>query len=49
MFPGPDSIGFVWGGVRRALHAVYAFSGLSDDPVVSTLRGASGDLVTIYV
>ena len=19
MFPGPDSIGFVWGGVRRAL------------------------------
>ena len=40
MFPGPDSMGFVWGGVGRA--------GDLGDPVVPTLRGASGDVVTIY-
>ena len=57
MFPGPDSMGFVWGGVGQALNAVYAvFSqfgyvgGFGDlgDPVVPTLRGVSGDFVTVY-
>ena len=57
MFPGPDSMGFVWGGVGRALHAVYALfsrfcyvGGFGDlgDPVVPTLRGVSGDVVTVY-
>ena len=57
MFPGPDSIGFVWGGVGRALMQFVHFSAIfamlavlatSGDPVVSTLRGASGDLVTVY-
>ena len=56
MFPGPDSIGFVWGGVGRALmqfmHFFSHFSyvgGFGDlgDPVVSTLRGVSGDVVTV--
>ena len=56
MFPGPDSMGFVWGGVGRAL-AVYAlFSrfcyagsfGDLGDPVVPTLRGVIGDVVTVY-
>ena len=60
MFPGPDSMGFVWGGVIRAL--IYALSvyalfshfwyvgGFGDlgDPVVPTLRCASGDVVTVY-
>ena len=56
MFPGPDSIGFVWGGVGRALtqfmhffsHFCYV-GGFGDlgDPVVSTLRGVSGDVVTV--
>ena len=27
MFAGPDSMGFVWGGVGRALYAVCAFCG----------------------
>ena len=57
MFPGHDSIWFVWGGVGRALYAVYAFSshfcyvggfGNLGDPVVPTLRGVSGDVVTVY-
>ena len=57
MFPGPDSIGFVWGGVGRALMQFMHFSGLFcyvggfgdlGDPVVPTLRGASGDVVTVY-
>ena len=58
MFPGPDSMGFVWGGVGRALmiqfmhffsHFWYVggFGDLSD-PVVPTLRGVSGDVVTVY-
>ena len=57
MFPGPDSIGFVWGGVGRVLmqfmhlfgHFRYV-GGFGDlgDPVVPTLRGASGDVVTLY-
>ena len=51
MFPGPDSMGFV------SAYAVYALfghfwyvGGFGDlgDPVVSTLRGVSGDVVTIY-
>ena len=55
MFPGPDSIGFVWGGVGRA--AAYALFidfcyvggfGNLGEPVVPTLRGASGDVVTVY-
>ena len=57
MFPGPDSIGFVWGGVGRALmqfmhffsHFCYV-GGLGDlgDPVVPTPRDVSGDVVTVY-
>ena len=57
MFPGPDSMGFVWGGVGRALMQfmhflaffwyVGSFCDLSD-PVVPTLRGVSGDVVTVY-
>ena len=57
MFPGPDSTGFVWGGVGRALvqfmhfsanFAMTAFLGDLSDPVVPTLRGVSGDVVTVY-
>ena len=57
MFPGPDSIGFVWGGVGRALMQFMHFSAIfamlavlatSVNPVVPTLRGASGDVVTVY-
>ena len=57
MFPGPDSMGFVWGGVGRALmqfmhffiHFCYVGSfGDPGDPVVPTLRGVSGDVVTVY-
>ena len=56
MFPGPDSIGFVWGGVGRALMQFMHFSAIFamlavlnlGDPVVPTLRGASGDVVTVY-
>ena len=58
VFPGPDSMGFVWGGVGRALvqfmyalfgHFCYV-GGFGDlgDPVVPTLRGVSGDIVTVY-
>ena len=56
MFPGPDSIGFVWGGVGRALMQLMHFfshfcyvGGFGDlgDPVVSTPRGVSGDVVTV--
>ena len=54
MFPGPDSMGFVWGGVGRALVLFMHFSAIfamfidRSDPVVPTLRGASGDVVTVY-
>ena len=54
MFPGPDSMGFVWGGVGRALMQLMHFSAIFamfvdlGDPVVPTLRGASGDVVTVY-
>ena len=54
MFPGPDSMGFVWGGVGRALRQFMHFSAIFamfvdlGDPVVPTLRGASGDVVTVY-
>ena len=57
MFPGPDSMGFVWGGVGRALmQFMHFFShfchvgsfGDPGDPVVPTLRGVSGDVVTVY-
>ena len=56
MFPGPDSMGFVWGGLGRALKQFMHFfshfcyvGGFGDlgDPVVSTLRGVSGDVVTV--
>ena len=53
-FPGPDSMGFVWGGVGRALMQFMHFSAIFamfvdlGDPVVPTLRGASGDVVTVY-
>ena len=57
MFPGPDSMASVWGGVGRAFYALYAVSALFShfwyvggfgdlgDPVVPTLRGVSGDVV----
>ena len=57
MFLGLDSMGFVWGGVGRALNAVHALfgrfcyvGGFGDlgDPVVPTLRGVSGNVVTVY-
>ena len=56
MFPGSDSIGFVWGGVGRALMQFMHFSAIfamlavlaTSVPVVPTLRGASGDVVTLY-
>ena len=57
MFPGPDSMGFVWGGVGQVLNAVYALfshfccvGGFGDlgDPVLPTLRGVSGDVVAVY-
>ena len=60
MFPGPDCIGFVWDRVGRALMQFYAVHALSShfcyvggfgdlgDPVVPTLRGVSGDVVTVY-
>ena len=57
VFPGPDSMGFVWGGVGRALlQFMHVFShfcyvggfGNLGDPVVPTLRGVSGDVVTVY-
>ena len=57
MFPDPNSIGFVWGGVGRALVQFVHFfghfwyvGGFGDfgDPVVPTPRGASGDVVTVY-
>ena len=57
MFPGPDSIGFVWGGVGRALMQFMHFSaifgyvggfGNLGDPVLPTPRGVSGDVVTVY-
>ena len=54
MFPGPDSMGFVWGGVGRAIYALFSHfchvGGFGDfgDPVVPTLRAVSRDVVTIY-
>ena len=57
VFPGSDSMGFVWGGVGRALmqfmhffsHFCYVggFGNLRD-PVLPTPRGVSGDVVTVY-
>ena len=50
MFPGPDSMGFVWGGVGRALMQFMHFLAIFcyGDPVVPALRGVSGDVVTVY-
>ena len=51
MFPGLNSTGFVWGGVGRAFFSHFCYvGGFGDlsDPVLSTLRGVSGDVVTIY-
>ena len=56
MFLGPDSMGFVWGGLGRALRQLCTFQlfcyvgGFGDlgDPVVPTLRVVSGDVVTVY-
>ena len=51
---GRFSMGFVWGGVGRALMQFMHFSAIFamfvdlGDPVVPTLRGASGDVVTVY-
>ena len=50
-------MGFVWGGMGRALVQCMHFSaifamlagfGNLGDPVVPTLRGVSGDVVTVY-
>ena len=57
MFPGPNSMGFVWRGVGRALMqfmhfpAIFAMlGGFGDlsDPVVASLRGVNGNVVTVY-
>ena len=60
MFRSPDSIAFVWGGVGRALMQFVHFLAFSvcfwyvggfgnpANPVVPTLRGVSGDVVTVY-
>ena len=56
MFPGRDSMGFVWGGVGRALMqfmhilAIFDVGGSGDlsDPVPPTLKGVNGDVVTVY-
>ena len=57
VFPGPDSMGFVWGGVGRALMQFMHFSaffcyvggfGNLGDLVLPTPRGVSGDVVTVY-
>ena len=54
MYLCPNSMGFICGGVGRALYAlvglfcyVGGFGDLSD-PVVPTLRGGSADVVTLY-
>ena len=56
MVPRPNSMGFVWGGGTSANavcalfnHFCYA-SGFDNlgDPVLPTVRGVSGDLVTLY-
>ena len=57
MFSGSVSIRFVCSGLGQALNAVYAifsllcyngvFGGFSD-PMMPTLSGASGDIVTAY-
>ena len=48
MFPGPDSMGFVWGGMGRALVQFMLFSANLGMLAVPTLRGVSGDVVTVY-
>ena len=57
MFPGPNSMGFLWGGVGRALMQFMHFSaiffyvgsfGNLGDPVLPSLRGVSRDVVTVY-
>ena len=57
MFPGPDSMGFVWGGVGRALmqfmhlSAIFAMLPVLATSVITVLptpRGVSRDVVTVY-
>ena len=50
MFPGPDSMGFVWDRVGALCSHFCYVGGFGDlgDPVVPTLRGVSGDVVTVY-
>ena len=51
MFPGPFSMGFVWGGaLMQFVHFSANVGGFGDlgDPVVPTLRGMSGDVATVY-
>ena len=57
MFPGPGSMGFVWGGVGRALIQVMHFPAIFGMLAVLatsvtlfflTLRGVSGDVVTVW-
>ena len=56
MFPGPDSMGFVWGGVGRALmqfmhllaiFAMWAVLATSVTPCYP-LGGCEWDVVTVY-
>ena len=51
MFPGTNSMEFVWSGVGRALMQFMHFSAIFGMLVVlatPTLRGVSGDVVTLY-
>ena len=58
MFPTPDSVGNVWVGVGRALvqfmYALFSHfchvGGFGDlgKPMLPYLRGAGGDVVTVY-
>ena len=48
MFPGPDSMGFVWGGLGRALVQFMRVLATFAMLAVPTLRGVIGDVVTVY-
>ena len=53
MFLGPDSMGFVWGGVGQALMQFMHLSGIFGmlavlATSVTPLRGVSGDGLTVY-
>ena len=49
MFPGPNSMGFVWGGMGRALLQLMRFLVLYLLPILlPPLREASDNVVTVY-